>query len=69
MSNTVRRMAKGGKLTGLSRWTSSRAVPYGTFPAPVRLSANSVGWLESELERWAARRVAERDDRAKAAAH
>ena len=62
-------MAQVEERTGLSRWTIRRAVRDGTFPAPVRLSANSVGWLESELERWAARRVAERDDRAKAAAH
>ncbi|MCH9050729.1 MAG: AlpA family phage regulatory protein [Proteobacteria bacterium] len=69
MSKTFLRMAQVEERTGLSRWTIRRAVRDGTFPAPVRLSANSVGWLESELERWAARRVAERDDRAKAAAH
>jgi prophage regulatory protein len=30
----------------------------GEFPRPVRLTANSVGWLESDLEQWLEQRIA-----------
>jgi prophage regulatory protein len=33
----------------------------GTFPKPVRLGPQSVGWLEHEIEAWIAERIAERD--------
>lgn len=29
----------------------------GEFPAPVKLSARSVAWVESEVDEWIARRV------------
>ena len=31
----------------------------GTFPKPVRLSRRCVAWLESEIQAWIARRIAE----------
>jgi prophage regulatory protein len=31
------------------------------FPAPLRLSANRVAWLEDEVDAWLAARAAERD--------
>lgn len=31
------------------------------FPAPVKISSNAVGFVESELEDWMKRRLAERD--------
>ena len=33
----------------------------GLFPRRVRLGANRVGWLLTEIEQWVATRVAERD--------
>ena len=38
--------------TGLSRTTIWRLTRSGDFPAPRRLSANAVGWLERDVELW-----------------
>lgn len=38
--------------TGLSRTTIWRRIKAGTFPAPIELGQNSVGWLASEIEAW-----------------
>lgn len=43
--------------TGLSRAVLYRLIGRG-FPPPIRLSANTVGWLRSEVEAWIASRVA-----------
>ena len=40
------------QLTGLSRTTIWRLERSGTFPRRVRLSANSVGWVEDEVRDW-----------------
>ena len=42
--------------TGLSRTTVWRLERSGGFPARRRLSPNTVGWLESEVEEWIASR-------------
>lgn len=42
--------------TGLSRTTIWRRVRAGTFPAPVQLGENSIGWPESEITAWLAER-------------
>jgi prophage regulatory protein len=46
---------------GLSRSTIYSRVKEGTFPPPVDLGPNSVGWLASEVERWIEDRIAARD--------
>jgi prophage regulatory protein len=38
--------------TGLSRVSIWRMVRAGPFPAPIQLSANTIGWLESEIAKW-----------------
>ncbi len=38
--------------TGLSRVTIWRRVRAGTFPPPIELGANSVGWPASEITAW-----------------
>lgn len=53
--------------TGLKRASIYRRGNAGTFPKPIRLGANSSGWIESEVEQWLAARVAERDAQAGAA--
>ena len=40
--------------TGLSRTTIWRRVRAGTFPAPIELGENSIGWPESEITSWLA---------------
>ena len=47
--------------TGLSRTTRWRMEKKGDFPRHLRLSANAVGWLESEIAAWIKARVGERD--------
>jgi prophage regulatory protein len=39
-------------LTGLSRMTLWRLERAGRFPARRRLGANSVAWLDSDVESW-----------------
>jgi prophage regulatory protein len=41
------------KLSRVQRWRRVRA---GTFPAPVELGPNSIGWWEDEIEGWLASR-------------
>ncbi len=44
-------------LSDVSIWRKERA---GDFPKRLKLGANSVGWLESEIESWLANRAAAR---------
>ena len=44
------------QLTGLSRTTRWVLERRGLFPTRRRLTANSIGWLESELHAWMASR-------------
>ncbi|MFA7596936.1 MAG: AlpA family transcriptional regulator [Novosphingobium sp.] len=44
--------------TGLARSTIYAAMAAGKFPAPIKLSARSVGWLESDVREWLEARVA-----------
>jgi prophage regulatory protein len=40
--------------TGLSRSTIYRKIAEGTFPPPLKISANGSGWHESDINRWVA---------------
>lgn len=42
--------------SGLSYPTIWRKIQAGTFPQPVQLGPNSVGWLEEEVDAWIASR-------------
>jgi prophage regulatory protein len=42
--------------TGRSRVQRWRDVKSGTFPAPVQLGPNAIGWYEDEIEAWLAAR-------------
>jgi prophage regulatory protein len=44
--------------TGLSRSSLYRLVAAGSFPTPIQLSTNAVGWLATEICAWVAGRVA-----------
>jgi prophage regulatory protein len=45
--------------TGLGRDSIYRLAREDRFPRPVKLSEHASGWLEEEVEAWAAARVAE----------
>ena len=49
--------------TGLRRSTIYAKIADGDFPAPVRLGARAVGWIESEVSAWLRSRVEESRDR------
>jgi prophage regulatory protein len=61
--------------TGLSRSTIYRKITEGTFPAQLKISTNSAGWRESDINRWVAdpvgwRAANDNEDRSgKAGAH
>jgi prophage regulatory protein len=38
--------------TGQSYPTTYRQIQAGTFPQPVQLGPNSVGWIEEEIDAW-----------------
>ena len=38
--------------TGISRTTIWRRVRAGTFPAPIQLGSNSIGWAEPAIIEW-----------------
>ncbi len=43
---------------GLSRSTIYDGVNAGTFPKPINLGRQSVGWIEAEVEQWLRDRIA-----------
>jgi prophage regulatory protein len=46
------------RTTGLSRTTRWRGVKAGTFPKPVKLTACTIGWYQTDLAHWLAERRA-----------
>jgi prophage regulatory protein len=54
---TIIRRKKVEARTGLSRSTIYDRIKSGTFPAPVSLGAQAVGWIESEIDNWLMARV------------
>src|SRR5215472_15682260 len=59
LGTTSRRIIRGPKVesrVGKSRVSIWRDVKAGTFPAPVQLGPNSIGWYEDEIDAWLAAR-------------
>ncbi len=54
--DSIIRIAAVLALTGLSRVSVWRQVRAGQFPAPIELSANTIGWLENDIASWQASR-------------
>ena len=52
MSDVMLRPPAVVAATGLSRTTIWRGVRAGTFPAPLELGLNSIGWPESVIDDW-----------------
>lgn len=59
MANFILRLPAVKQRTGLSRSTIYLRVAQGTFPSPVSLGGRAVGWVETEVDEWLARRIAE----------
>ena len=56
--NRFARVSEVERVTGLSRTTIWRLERQNEFPRRRRLSANAVGWLESEIQEWISERSA-----------
>ncbi len=56
MEARMLRVPEATARTGLSRTTLWRRVRAGTFPPPTELGENSIGWPESEIDAWLAKR-------------
>ena len=58
---TVEKIARRKRVearTGLSRSSIYAGIKAGTFPKPINLGPQSVGWLESEIDAWIRERIA-----------
>jgi predicted DNA-binding transcriptional regulator AlpA len=47
-------------ICGMSRTTLYREIKAQNFPAPVKIAARSVAWLEDEVAEWMATKVRQR---------
>jgi prophage regulatory protein len=47
--------------SGLGVTRIDELIREGRFPRPIRLGDRAVGWLESDVAAWQAKRIAERD--------
>ncbi|MCW8880322.1 MAG: AlpA family transcriptional regulator [Kangiellaceae bacterium] len=56
----ILRMCDVVKMTGLSRSTIYNLVTEEKFPAQIKLTERTVGWLESEVEDWLKERIESR---------
>ena len=57
MGETILRLPEVKARTGLSRSTIYLRIAERTFPEPISLGTRSVGWIESEIDAWIARRI------------
>jgi prophage regulatory protein len=48
-------------VTGLPRGTIYQYLAAGRFPKPIKISGRTNVWLEAEILKWMAERIAERD--------
>lgn len=53
----VFKMAAVSQITGRCRTSIYQGVKNGTFPAPIKLGARSVGWLSTDIDAWINSRV------------
>ena len=54
---TVLRLKQVSSRVGLGRTAIYARVKDGSFPTPVSLGGNAVGWIEAEIEEWIVARV------------
>jgi prophage regulatory protein len=54
---SILRLAQVISRTGLSRSTIYQRIYEDDFPRQINLGANSVGWVEAEIDEWIATRI------------
>lgn len=60
MSIKILRLPDVKSRTGLSRSAIYLLVSKGEFPAPIRLGARTVGWVDAEVSDWLDERIEQR---------
>ncbi len=63
-SGPVQRIIRRGEIPGVTGYCIDYVytlIKAGKFPKPLRLGANAVGWLESDIAKWQGERITERD--------
>ena len=53
----IKRLQQVTAHVGLSKATLYKMIEAGNFPAPKKLGARSVGWLESDIQAWIDSRI------------
>ncbi len=61
---TILRLPTLVEKVGKSASTIYEEIASGTFPKPIKIGRQSVGWLEDEVEAWQQALIAERDGNA-----
>jgi prophage regulatory protein len=61
---TILRLHQLRSRIGRSRSSLYADIAAGSFPAPIKLGARAVGWLESEVNEWLSQRIEERRETA-----
>lgn len=60
----VQRIIRRGELRSITGYSVARVyelIAAGAFPKPIPLGERAVGWLEDDIARWQAERIAARD--------
>lgn len=52
LNKNILRRPKVEHKTGLGKSSIYRLIQLGKFPKPLKLTDQSVGWLESEIDQW-----------------
>lgn len=58
MSEQILKLEEVKTTVGLSSSSIYRLIQSGKFPAPIKLSERSSGWLKSEVSQWIDNRIA-----------
>ena len=53
----VYKTAAVSRITGKCRSSIYQGIKNGTFPAPIKLGARSIGWLSTDIDAWINSRV------------
>jgi len=62
MGAVLIRLPQVMKKTGKKRSSIYAEIAAGTFPKSVKLSKNSVAWVDQEIDDWIASKIADRDN-------
>jgi len=62
MGRSIKRLKQVIEQTGLSKSVIYEKIADGTFPKQIKLTARSIGFVESEVDEWIEQRIVNRDN-------